>query len=362
MNHFLCAWAATDKLTFLRYQKFKAYFGDLETAWQKADELSLAQIGLEPKVVAEILDAKEKIHPVEEMEKLLKQNIVLIDFLHSDYPLLLKEISSPPVFLYVKGKIKADETCLAVVGARQITNYGKQVTESLVGDLARNGLTIVSGLALGTDSLAHQTALNAQTRTIAILGNGLDRIYPAYNHKLAEKIFANGAIVSEFPLGTPPNHYNFPRRNRIIAGMSLGVLVIEARLKSGSLITARNAIEQNREVFAVPGSIYNQKSEGTNYLIQQGEAKLVQKAEDILEELNLNLVRSRNAIKNLPDISGLNVLEKEILNMLGKEPVLFDELKNELNLDTAEICTILTLLEMKGLALNLGNNQWVKSF
>lgn len=362
MEPFLCAWATLDRLTFLRYQKIKKYFGDLKNAWEKADKTSLIQAGLEEKVALEIVELKQKIQPLEEFEKLQKLQIQLLDFEAPDYPLLLKEIASPPVFLYVKGEIKAEETCLAVVGARQITPYGKQITEKLVGDLARQGLTIVSGLALGTDGFAHQIALNAKMRTIAVLGNGLDQVYPLQNRKLAEEIVANGALISEFPLGTPPHHYNFPRRNRIISGLSLGVLIIEAKLKSGSLITARNAIEQNREVFAIPGSIYNSKSEGTNYLIQKGEAKLVQGAEDILEELNLKLVRSRNVIKQLPNTSGLNELENQILELLSTEPLLFDLLKSQIKLNTAQICTILTVLEMKGLAINLGSNQWIKSF
>lgn len=361
MNPFLSAWAATDKLTFLRYQKIKKYFGNLEIAWQKAERGSFIQAGLEAKVADQILTLIRKINPQQELEKSQKLGINLIDLENSNYPLLLKEISSPPVFLYIKGNLVPEENCLAVVGARQITTYGKQVTEKLVGEIARQGLTIVSGLALGTDSFSHQAALNAGARTIAILGNGLDQVYPTQNRQLAEKIIQNGALISEFPLGTPPNHYNFPRRNRIISGMSLGVLVIEAQLKSGSLITARNAIEQNREIFAIPGSIYNQKSEGTNHLIQKGEAKLVKNVNDILEELNLNLVKSQNIIKQLPNTSTLNSVETQVLNLLSTEPIIFDTLQLQVNINTSQLSTILTILEMKGFVSNLGSNQWVKS-
>lgn len=361
-NPYLCAWATMDKLTFLRYQKIKNYYDNLENAWEHSNLQNLVLAGIETKVAEQIMEMKKKIIPEKELEKIQKLDINLISFDDSNYPLLLKEISSPPVFLYVKGELFAEEICLAVVGSRQASLYGKQITKDLVQDLALQSLTIVSGLALGIDSLAHQSALKTEARTIAVLGNGLDSIYPVENYKLAHQIMENGAIISEFPLGTPPNHYNFPRRNRIISGLSLGVLIVEAKLKSGSLITARNAIEQNREVFAVPGSLYNQKSEGVNYLIQKGEAKLIRQADDILEELNLNLVKSQNTVKQLPDFSDLNLLESQILNFLSDDPLLFDILKSKVDFNTAELTSSLTLLEMKGFVSNLGNNQWVKSF
>jgi len=362
MNQYLYAWAATDRLTFLRYQKLKKFFGDLETAWKKLEKNTLRQAGLEEKFVTEILTLSQKISPQEEYEKVQKLGIDLVYYEDKNYPLLLKEIASPPVFLFLKGEIFADESCLAVVGARQISTYGEQVVKTIVANLAQQGLTIVSGLALGTDGLSHQAALNANAKTIAVLGSGLDQIYPLQNQALAEKILGKGALISEFPLGTPPHHYNFPRRNRIISGMSVGTLVVEAKLKSGSLITARNAIEQNREVFAIPGSIYNQKSKGTNYLIQKGEAKLIQTAKDVLEELNLKLLKSQNVIKKIPDFSGLNSIENQIINLLSQETILFDNLKNQVSITTAELSSVLTILEMKGLVNNLGNNQWIKAF
>ncbi len=362
MNPFFSAWAATDKLTFLRYQKIKKYFGNLESAWKNADKQSLKEAGLQNKTIEKILELIQKINPNQEFEKIQKLKIQLIDFESEEYPILLKEISAPPVFLYIKGQLNPKENYFAVVGARQVTTYGKQVTDAFVRSLAMQGLTIVSGLALGIDGLAHQASLNVGARTIAVLGNGLDQVYPVQNRKLADKIIENGAIISEFPLGTPPHNYNFPRRNRIISGMSLGVLVTEAKLKSGSLITARNAIEQNREVFAIPGSIYSQKSEGTNYLIQKGEAKLVRNSEDVLEELNLKLVKSQNIIKSLPDTSSLDSVESEVLSFLSKEPLLFDNLQLDLEINTAQLSTVLTILEMKGFVSNLGSNQWVKTF
>lgn len=358
---YFAAWATLDKLTFLRYQKIKSFYGDLKTAWLNANKSSLIQAGIEGKIAEEIVELKSKIIPDKEKEKLDKENVFLFSYEDKNYPLRLKEIAVPPVFLYVKGDLRPDELALAVVGARQVSAYGKQIGVEIVRDLVLQGITVVSGLALGVDTLAHQEALRVGGRTVAVVGNGIDQVYPFQNKTLAAKIIENGAILSEFPLGTPPHNYNFPRRNRIISGLSLGVLVIEAKDKSGSLITARYAIEQNREIFAVPGSIYNPCSVGTNQLIQKGEAKLVQKAQDILEELNISKIQSQDIIKTVLSDQNSSPLEQKICEMLSKEPLAFDVLQSTLSIDTAQISSALTLLEMKGYAMNLGNNQWVKS-
>ena len=211
-----------------------------------------------------------------------------INLKHKNYPQLLKEIYDPPEKLYLLGKLKSKEKYpLAVVGTRRISSYGRQITMSLVKALSQAGLTIISGLALGTDGLAHQTALDVSGRTIAVLGSGLDIIYPSAHKKLAQEIIkSGGAVVSEYPLNTRPSKWTFPARNRIVAGMCLGTLVIEAPKRSGALITARFALEQGREVFAVPGSIYTENSAGCHILIKMG-AKPVTKPEDILESFNL---------------------------------------------------------------------------
>lgn len=213
-----------------------------------------------------------------------------IDIKHKSYPTLLKEIYDPPQTLYVNGQLRAKEKYpLAVVGTRKVSLYGKKITRSLVEALAQAGFTIISGLALGVDGIAHQTTLDVGGKTIAVLGSGLDIIYPSFHQQLAQKIIeSNGAIISEYELKTRPSKWTFPARNRIVAGMSLGTLVIEAPKKSGALITARFALEQGREVFAVPGSVYNENSAGCNLLIKMG-AKPVTKPEDILEAFNLNL-------------------------------------------------------------------------
>ncbi|MFQ5752996.1 MAG: DNA-processing protein DprA, partial [bacterium] len=229
-----------------------------------------------------------------QFRKMKKCGVRFITFWDAEYPRLLKQIYDPPAFLFIKGTLEpTDKDAIGIVGTRRPTAYGKIVTERLTSELAQKGLTIVSGLAYGIDTLAHKQALQSGSRTLAILGSGVDVIYPYENKKLSEKIISNGAIISEFPMGTEPDRNNFPRRNRIICGLSLGVVVIEAGTKSGALITAALALDQNREVFAVPGNIDNPKSIGTNELIKQG-AKVVTSAEDIFAELSSQLDISHN--------------------------------------------------------------------
>lgn len=267
------------------------------------------------------------------------------------YPRLLKEIHDPPEVLYIKGEIKPeDELALAVVGTRKCTSYGEEVTERLVGDLVAYGLTIVSGMALGIDAVAHQTALRCGGRTIAVLGTGIDIIYPAENKSLARRIVQNGAILSEFDPGTEAAPWTFPRRNRIISGLSLGVLVVEAPEQSGALITANLASEQNREVFAVPGPTFSEASVGTLKLIQQG-AKLVRTVDDILAELNLEARRgaaeARKVIPESPE-------EEAILKLLKTEPRSVDFLVRESKLGASAVLATLSTMEITGKVRNLG--------
>jgi DNA processing protein len=253
-----------------------------------------------------------------------------------------------------------DGFTLAVVGARKYSTYGAQVTEKLIRELAFNKLTIVSGMALGIDTLAHTAAINAGGKTIAVIGSGLDQqnIYPSQNRYLADKIQAHGGLIlSEYPIGTMPLKHHFPQRNRIISGLSSATLVIEAAEKSGALITAFHALEQNREVFAVPGSIYSGTSEGTNRLISMG-AKLVTSAKDIIE--TLNLADAASYIENKKVIADTNE-EKLILDRLSYEAIHIDELKQLTKLDTSIINSTLTIMEMKGMVKNLGNMQYVLS-
>jgi DNA processing protein len=280
-------------------------------------------------------------------------------FTDSDYPKRLRQISDPPPFLFVKGSLtEADELAVALVGSRQATDYGKTITQRITSELVAKGITIVSGLATGIDSYAHKAALEAGGRTIAVLGCGLDIIYPSENKILAKKIEAQGALVSEFLFGTEPIAENFPKRNRIISGLSLGVIVVEAPAKSGALLTAQYALEQNREVFAVPGNLGKKTSEGANNLIKQG-AKLVTRAEDILEELNLSTTMTvKEFKKQLPELAEQ---EKAIYQVLSVEPIHIDNLAQESNLSISETLTGLLNLELKGLARQRSGKFFVRT-
>ncbi len=272
----------------IAFKKILAHFKSLKTAWS-IDIKEFEQLGLNKPLIEQIRIKRTKINPDWEMEKLISQKVKITTLEDKDYPKLLKEIYAPPALIYFRGNLKSsDQLSIGLVGTRKISSYGRQITPLITASLVRAGLTIVSGLAKGIDTLAHQSALQNKGRTLAVLGTGVDRksIYPANNKYLAEKITEQGALVSEFPIETKPSIQNFPQRNRLISGLSLGILVIEAPEKSGALITARNALEQNREVFAIPGQILSNNSLGTNNLIKMG-AKLVSQSEDILEELNM---------------------------------------------------------------------------
>ena len=285
-------------------------------------------------------------------------NIEKITLEDSGYPKILKEIHDPPKTLYVRGNFsKQDKIAIGVVGTRGYTSYGKRVTEDIAGNLAETGITIVSGLAKGIDAFAHKAALDKGGRTIAVLGSAVDSnsVYPSCNRKLADKIEKNGAIISEHPSGTKSERWFFAQRNRIISGLSLGILVIEAPEKSGALITAMQAVEQNREVFAIPGPIYSQNSAGTNKLIQMG-AKLVTCANDILEELNLPLLKEKKK-KFKPE----NKWEEILFNILGKEPIHIDEIIKKSNLDTGLVSSTLITLELRGIVKNQGGGYYFRN-
>lgn len=355
---FLVALGHFPKFGPARLKRIKAGFTSFEEAFLSTVG-SLVQAGIEEKIAQEFVIWRTKINPDEIAEKMERENIQAVTPDDIQYPKLLKEIFDPPQLLYYKGNLSpANEFCLAVVGSRKFSSYGKQVAQKLVNELAKNNLTIVSGLALGIDTLAHMTAIEASGDTVAILGSGLDKqnIYPAQNRYLADKIISSGgAVVSEFPLGTPPLKHNFPQRNRIISGVSLATLVIEAGEKSGSLITASHALEQNREVFAVPGSIFSPYSTGPNQLIKLG-AKVIRSAEDIIETLNLSQVTAY--IENKKIVSDSEE-EKIILSALGYEPIHIDEIIRLTKLDTSIINSTLVIMEMKGLIRNLGGMQYV---
>jgi len=288
-----------------------------------------------------------------ELDTLSKINGEIITVWDDSFPSLLKKIYDPPLLLFTKGNfVKDDEYSIAIVGTRQPTNYGKIQTERIATDLANQNITIVSGLARGIDSLTHKATLKAGKRTIAVIGSGLDVIYPPENKKLFDEISEKGLIISEYELGTKPNAENFPKRNRIISGLSLGCIIVETGIAGGAMQTAAFALDQNREVFAVPGNLGVKQSEGTNLLIQRGEAKLIRNSEDVLLELELKLkpIIGKNIPK--PKIE-MNLFEEKIISVLKNEPVQIDVIAASTNLTTSDCLVHLLSLEFKGLVKQL---------
>jgi len=347
------------KIGASRFKKLYNYFPDMQTAWQ-ANLFELQKSGLENNLAQEFILKTKEINPDLELEKVQNENIQVITIKDDCYPKLLKEIFNPPALLYIKGNLDNlnHKFNLAVVGTRKVSNYGRQITPTLVKPLVQNGFSITSGLALGIDALAHQAALEVQGKTMAVLGSGLDNnsIYPSSNRYLAQNILNHGGtIITEFPIGMLPLRHNFPTRNRIIAGLSLGTIVIEAAETSGALITAYCALEQNREVFAVPGSLLNRNSLGTHKLIQKG-AKLITSYQDVLDELNLQEVK--NFISN-QKVLPATLEEKIILETLKNEPTHIDQIIKTSQLPVSLVSSCLSLMEMKGLVKNLGGQNYV---
>lgn len=294
-----------------------------------------------------------KIEVEKELTLLQKIGAKIVTVWDEDYPSLLKKIYDPPLLLYYKGNYsESDDFCIAIVGTRGPTNYGKIQAEKISSELAAQGITIVSGLARGVDSVAHKAALKIGGRTISVIGSGLDIIYPPENKELFEEIAEKGLIISEYKLGTKPDAQNFPRRNRIISGLSLGCVIIESGAEGGAMQTANFALDQNREVFAVPGNLGIRQSEGTNLLIQKGEAKLVRSSEDILFELELKLkpIIGKNIPK--PNVD-LNIFEEKILSVISENAVQIDKIAELTNISTSDCLVHLLSLEFKGMAKQL---------
>lgn len=284
-----------------------------------------------------------------EIDGVMRSGVKLVTFNDKSYPSNLKHLHDAPLVLYIKGEIKDDDKyAVAVVGSRIPTNYGLQITEKISHEIAKYGLTVVSGMARGIDTASHRGALKAGGRTIAVLGSGLDIPYPPENRRLMSSIISSGAVITEFPLGTKPNKENFPRRNRIISALSFGVLVIEATVDSGSLITVRYALEQGKEVFAVPGNITSRTSRGTNDLIKKG-AKLVENAEEVIDELRPQLrgvIREDKLISEKP-LPAMTDDEKTLYSCLNSEPKHIDTIVREINMPTGNVLSLLLNLELK---------------
>lgn len=336
--------------------RIQGFFGDFKLAWG-ALGADFLQAGLDEKKIQAIIAKRPQIKPEQSWEQLQKHKIEVLLLDEKEYPEILSEIPSPPPIIYTRGDQQVlKKNSIAVVGTRKMTSYGKRVTEDIVGQLINAGLNVVSGLAFGVDAAALQTAIISGS-PVAVLASSLDNnsISPKANYLLAQKIIQQGCLISEYPLGASVQKQNFPIRNRIMAALTLGTLVIEADEESGSLITAKYALDFNREVFAIPGSIFSEVSRGTNRLIQQG-AKLVASAADIIQELNLDMTIS------LPEeVFETSEDERLVLENLNHEPLHIDDLIRKIALNAGQINATLTMLEMKGRIKNMGGGSYIKT-
>jgi DNA processing protein len=338
-----------------RLRALLSYFGDIETAWN-APVSELQAVGLGSKVIESLVQVRSQVSLQQVWDRIQREGVQVLIWDDEAYPRRLKEIDQPPPVLYVRGEmIPSDEWAVAIVGTRRVTAYGRQVAQEISSVLASSGVTVVSGLARGVDSLAHQAALEAGGRTLAVLGSGVDVVYPPEHRPLANKIITNGALISDYPLGAQPDGINFPPRNRIISGLSLAVVIVEAGEKSGALITAEFAADQGRDVFAVPGNINAPQSVGCNRLIQQGARPLLNPGE-VLEMLDLTMVyEHRSARRVLPS----DATESQLLAVIEREPVHVDEIMAQTHLPVEKITAALALMELKGMVKQVGGMRYI---
>ena len=372
-------WVALSGIPHLgsaRFRLLEAYFGSLGDAW-RANATQLREAGLDSRTAQEVVSATQDSDPDDGMKALDHAGVKAANWNSEDYPPRLKEIHDPPPVLYYIGElIPSDQYSVAVVGTRNPTSYGKEAAAALSRDLASAGITIVSGLALGIDGVAHRAALECGGRTLAVVAGGLDSVYPREHSGLFRQIQAQGAVVSEHRLGVRPDARNFPRRNRLISGMSLGTLVVEAGEGSGTRWTVQQALEQDREVFCVPGSIFSPASSFTNRMIKEG-AKLVADYTDVLEELNLpdaTWERDDRAGRQKPlefaanepegevdDLEGLSEDEASLVARLTGDPIHVDDLCRQSGMPIATMTSMLTLLELKGKVTQVGSLHYVRA-
>jgi DNA processing protein len=374
-------WIAFDKVRQLgtvRFRLLEGFFGSLEDAWN-APIRHIRTAGLDRRTVGFVEEGRKTIDPDRELERLDKAGVSAFNWNDSGYPALLKQIPDPPPVLYVKGKIEPeDQRSIALVGTRKATPYGKEAAQVLAADLSRSGISVVSGLARGIDTVAHKAALSVGGRTLAVMASGVDYIYPRENKQLAREIAETGALISEHPLGVRPDARQFPRRNRLMSGMTLGTLVVEAGRGSGAIWTVRHALEQDREVFCIPGSIFSPASSGPNQLIQEG-AKLVMNYQDILQEMNLNTIynlplqakparRKReappakaatNQIPLKPAAPELVGDEKTLFDQISYEPIHIDQICRGAGLPVHVVSSTLTIMELNGLVKQVPGMQYV---
>jgi DNA processing protein len=339
----------------VRFKALLEEFGTPEAAWNASPE-ALRNAGLSQKIVESFQRVRKGVSLDQIWDHLQSQGVDVLTWDDQGYPRHLMEIDQPPPVLYVRGSIlPEDEWSVAIVGTRRVTAYGRQVAEEVATRLAHNGVTIVSGLARGVDSIAHQAALNAGGRTLAVLGNGVDIVYPPENRHLATQIVQHGALVSDYALGTQPDGVNFPPRNRIISGLSMAVIIVEAGMTSGALITATFAVEQGRDVFAVPGNINAPQSQGTNRLIRDGAQPLLD-PQDVLEALNLTLVTEHRTVRvALPS----DPVEARLYHLLSHEPKHVDEIRSQANMPIETVSATLAMMELKGMVRQVGGMNYV---
>ena len=354
-------WLALNSITGFGPVLIKALldrFGDPKHVFE-ASRRELARVdGIGQRLAGVIKETDVRGKVNRELKLIEEFNVSIVTIRDQSYPSNLRQIYDSPPLLYVRGNFQPeDDLAISMVGSRLASNYGRMTTERIAGDLARHGVTMVSGMARGIDSAAHRGALLVGGRTIAVLGCGVDIVYPPENRHLFDEIVAHGAVISEFPMSTPPEGVNFPRRNRIISGLSLGVVIVQASARSGSLITARLALEQNRDVFAVPGNVGMTGSQGTNRLIKQG-AKLTESAEDILEEV-LPRFRHQWVESEDRDLS-LEEEEERVFCLLEDEPIHIDSIIAQTRMSASRVSAILLQLELNGLVQQLSGKRFVK--
>jgi DNA processing protein len=339
----------------VRFKNLLDTFGSAEAAWN-ASPAALEDAGLSRKIVESFQRLRRDVDLERVWERIQSLGVELLTWDDDAYPRHLKEIDQPPPVLYVRGTLMPeDEWAVAVVGTRKVTAYGRQVAEDVATVLAHSGVTIVSGLARGVDSIAHQAAVNAGGRTLAVLGNGVDQVYPPENRKLASQVVEHGALISDYPLGTKPDGVNFPPRNRIISGLSLAVIIVEAGQTSGALITATFAAEQGRDVFAVPGNINAPQSQGTNRLIRDGAQPLLS-PQDVLEALNLAMITEHQAARvALPT----DPVESRLYKLLSGQPMHVDEIRLQANLPIEAVSATLAMMELKGMVRQVGGMNYI---
>jgi DNA processing protein len=335
-----------------------AHFGSPEAVLQ-ANPREIAELsGLGIKT-AEAFNSIDRNETNSQWQKLQDTGAQCLTFWDEDYPVHLKEIYDPPLILFYQGDLQVLQTpCIAIVGTRSPSEYGLTHTKSIAGGLAQQGITVISGMARGIDSSAHKGALEVGGRTVAVFGCGLDITYPSENKKLREKIVDQGAVISEFLFGISPDGKNFPRRNRVISGLSLGTLVVEAGEKSGALITAAYAIDQNREVFALPGDVHRMQSRGCNHLIKTGRAMLISSEMDILEALRVQ-TSLKFEMEKIPEPE-LSPEQRKIYEQLSLEPLYIDDLATAVQMNSSEVLTILLQLEMEGVIKQVPGKRFVR--